>query len=83
MTCSFTSDQNEIAAEEEGAMPKMYRVTEGGSYTWELIDTDKNDKVLARSVREPYTKEELKQEIRDMRKAKVKWPDKEEPEDVV
>jgi hypothetical protein len=31
-------------------MPKMYRIVTGASCRWELIDTDQNDKVLARSA---------------------------------
>lgn len=38
-------------------MPKMYRIVEGGSYTWEYVDAvredgkpDPGDKVLARST---------------------------------
>ena len=60
----------------------MYRISSGGSHTWEYVETvrddgepDPRDKVLARSIREPYkTKQELEDEIRDMRAAKVKWP---------
>jgi hypothetical protein len=69
---------------EEGAMPKMYRVEGGDSYTWEYVDAvrqdgkpDPGDKVLARPARGPYKdKKEIEDEIRDLRNAKVKWPGK-------
>lgn len=64
-------------------MPKMYRITEGASYSWVYVDAERvdgephpKDKELARSTRKPYTKEEMEQEIRDLKSAKVKWPGK-------
>jgi Ni,Fe-hydrogenase III large subunit len=56
----------------EGAMPKMYKIVSGGSFTWEYVDTDNKDKVLARSTENWDSKQLARQAIDEMRTAKIK-----------
>jgi hypothetical protein len=80
LTCSSSPTQNEVRRSEEGAMPKMYRIVSGGSFTWEYVDaargdgeSDPRDKVLARSSENPWeTEDKAAGAIAEMKKAKVK-----------
>lgn len=54
-------------------MPKMYRVVSGDSCHWEFIDTDQNDKVLARSTEPLGDDDDAIKAIKELKKAtKVK-----------
>jgi hypothetical protein len=50
-------------------MPKMYRLASGSSCKWEFVDTDQNDKVLARSLESYRDDDEAIDAIKDLKRA--------------
>jgi hypothetical protein len=79
LTRSSTHAHNLIGRSEEGVMPKMYRIVDGNSATWEYVDAKKNngdpdpgDKELARSKESWATEDEAVAAINEMKTAPIK-----------